>query len=218
MAPEFEYLMPVMQSFQSHGASAHSDRCVLVDESCRGMVEGGAGKQTIIDTLICDCTTIEVDWLSSTFWNLLSGYGRLQLHVPLALYQNFSMELMGDFPSARNMICRLNGVLVGVWKYFTHSTRLQDRNHKWAWKNIFTLQILNLAIALHGMYESALLFEIGELTGSNLFAIYCTITAIYSVKHHNWLVKWTFKQIWILKTITQHQQIFPGLLWAHWPI
>ena len=40
------------------------------------------------------------------------------------------------------------------------------------------LNLVDWAIALHGMYESALLFEIGELTDSNLFAIYYTITGI----------------------------------------
>jgi hypothetical protein len=41
--------------------------------------------------------------------------------------------------------------------------------------------LVEWAIALHGMYESTLFFEIGELTDSNLFALYCTITTIHPV-------------------------------------
>ena len=41
--------------------------------------------------------------------------------------------------------------------------------------------LVEWAIALHGMYKSALFFEIGELTDSNLFALYCTITTIHPV-------------------------------------
>jgi hypothetical protein len=46
---------------------------------------------------------------------------------------------------------------------------------------IITKYLVEWAIALHDMYKSALFFEIGELTDSNLFALYCTITTIHPV-------------------------------------
>ena len=86
-----------------------------------------------------------------------------------------------------------------------------------------TFSTLNCIYANYGKLgkpslQSALFFEIGELTDSNLFVIYYIITTIHSVKHHNWHVKCTFKQFWILKAMTHHWWIFPGLLWAHCPI
>jgi hypothetical protein len=42
------------------------------------------------------------------------------------------------------------------------------------------IYLVEWAIASHDMYKSALLFEMGEFTNSNLFTIYCMIITIHS--------------------------------------